>query len=86
MIVVLALIAIGSAHLRIRQTRTRAEMYRIEADRLQARRTLWEQQIRLGELPTRRLDTAPLPDPPVELVAPGDDEISSNRPLASRTP
>ncbi len=40
----------GLTHLRASQTASEAEMYRLEARRIEVRRKLWDQQVRLGEL------------------------------------
>ena len=49
-IAVLATVGAAEVCLRSGQDRTQAELYRLEAKRLQVRRTLWEQQLRASEL------------------------------------
>ncbi len=76
--VILALAAIGAAtvYFRCEQDRARCQMYRLDARRLQIRRSLWQQQIRLGELPVGGRVYRRLPEWPLELVAPGESVLS----------
>jgi uncharacterized membrane protein YgcG len=68
----LAAISASVVHLRCRQIQSRAEMQHLDNERLLVRRTLWDQQLRLGDLSTpqniRRLTL----DWPLELVGPED--------------
>jgi hypothetical protein len=74
--IIIGLTAISATvvHLRCRQSQTRTEMYALESQRVQVRRTLWEQQVRLGDLTSpqniRRLTF----DWPLEIVSPGEVE------------
>lgn len=49
-IVALAAISAAAVRLCLEQARIRSEMYSLEARRLTVRRSLWDQQLRLGEL------------------------------------
>ena len=82
---IVSLAAIGAAVVSVRaeQTQVRAELQRLDARRLEVRRRLWDQQVRLGEL------TAPKPTLwrarrwPLDLVAPdgrrwSDEEVVCN--------
>ncbi len=53
-ILLLAAVGVGVVHLRLQQNAARTEIQRLEADRLKLRRTLWEQQERIGELTAPR--------------------------------
>jgi len=68
----LSAISASVVHLRCRQIQWRAEMQHLDNERLLVRRTLWDQQLRLGDLTTpqniRRLTL----DWPLELVGPED--------------
>jgi len=44
-----AALAAGLVQIRARQTAVRAEMFRLEVQRMKVRRELWDQQLRLGE-------------------------------------
>jgi hypothetical protein len=74
--IIIGLTAISATvvHLRCRQSQARTESYLLESQRVAVRRTLWEQQIRLGDLTSpqniRRLTV----DWPLEVVSPGEFE------------
>jgi len=72
--IIVAMAAIGAAavHLRVQQERVRSDCYRLEAERLELRRTLWQQQLRLGELTAPEHIRRIHEDWPVELVGPGE--------------
>lgn len=76
-IVAMGAISATLVHLRCRQIQARAEMHHLEANRLQVRRALWDQQIRLGDLtspPNLRRLTA---DWPMEIIESGTLEPKS---------
>lgn len=84
---ILATVAIGVVHLRVEQTRCAARMLRMEVDRVQIRRELWETQALTARLrsPQRvhdRLDPGgdELVSPLVGLSATGPARLVADRP------
>ena len=70
-IVAFAAIAAATVHLRLQQTRTRSEIHNLQADRLEVRRRLWQQQLRLGELTSPRHIRRLARDWPMDVAEPG---------------
>ena len=71
-ILAFAVIAAAVVHLRLEQASVRAETYRLSASRHEVRRTLWDQQIRLGELASPRQVNQRGRQLALELLPPGE--------------
>ena len=71
-ILAFTVIAVAMAHLRLEQASVRAETYRLSALRHEVRRTLWDQQIRLGELTSPRQVNQRGRQLALELLPPGE--------------
>ncbi len=80
-ILMLAATAAGTVHLRLQQNRVRTDMNNLEAQRLDVRRRLWDQQLRLGELTAPQHIRALSDGWPFQMVGPG--ELSPDGPSQS---
>jgi hypothetical protein len=69
-IVALAAIGTGMVELRHRQNAARAQMYRLEAARMETHRTLWDQQVKLGELASPQKSDQRSKEWPMDMVGP----------------
>jgi hypothetical protein len=76
--IIIGLTAISATvvHMRCRQSQARTEMYVLESQRVQVRRTLWEQQVRLGDLTSPQNIRKLTSDWPLEVASPGDSEAA----------
>lgn len=85
-IIGLAAISATVVHLRCRQSQNRTEMQTLDSQRVQVRRTIWEQQLRMGDLTSpqniRRLTV----DWPLEVLRPGDWDSAPVAKQPARTP
>ena len=81
-ILAFAAIAAVMVHFRLEQASVRAETYRLSARRHEVRRTLWDQQIRLGELASPRQVNRRGRQLALELLPPG--ETFTGDPVAQR--
>lgn len=72
MIVALAAVSAAAVHMRLRQAHLRAEMCSLEAERIQLRRKLWDQQLRLGELTAPQHIRLLAEGWPFQVVGPGE--------------
>ncbi len=78
-ILALTAIGIGVVQIRQRQNLAKAEMYRLEASRLEVRRTLWEQQVKMGELSSPQKSDQRGRDWPLDLVGPAGPDTTGGR-------
>jgi hypothetical protein len=72
-IILMAAVGAAAVHLRLRATQARTQIQSLEAQRVQMRRQIWEQQVKLGELTAPQetrfrgkdtaLDSSPGPTP-----------------------
>ena len=73
-ILMLAATAGALVHLRARQVAERARLFRLEAERVEVRRRLQDQQLRLGEATRLERISALRGNLAQDLIAPGDRE------------
>lgn len=77
-IFVFVLVGVAAALLRSEHNNAQAEIYRLEAERLQVRREIWDQQLRMGrlqrphEIQLRRQDWA------LDLLPPGAERSADS--------
>ena len=79
-ILAVAAIAAAAAGFRLQQTRVRSDICNLEGRRLEVRRRLWSQQLRLGELTAPQNIRRLAEDWPIDVAGPGDPRRPSRRP------
>jgi hypothetical protein len=77
-ILLMAVLAAGVVQLRVRQNAARAETYRLEAERVNVRRRLWDQQIQLSVRSIPRPAEGGERAWALELVGPGESTTAGH--------
>ncbi len=70
-VMLFVIVGVTASVLRSRHVATQADLYRLDADRLQVRRRLWDQQVRIGQMKTPREIQLRREDLALDLLPPG---------------